>query len=135
MNYFEFAKRSYEMLEAYFVIGEKYEWYNEFSVLCQQVVERFMKAIIKSFNDPNIDERIYNSHHLVQMAEIINTHLADLIDVKTAAWIEDFYFDAGYPIADFVVVHRDTALKLGEATTQLCETLIEAYNKFTTIQD
>ena len=128
MDYFEIAKRSYDMLERNLATCEDFEWYNTFAADCQQGIEKFMKAGIETFSGEGIDEHIFKSHKLGRMAEIINSHFEDLIDVRTAAWIEDFYFDARYPGDDFVVVSKDTALELFEATKNISEKLIEVYN-------
>ena len=105
-NYYDIAYNNLLFLEHTF----QTEFYNDISIQCQQVAEKFLKSIIEeiySSQDNSID-KLLHSHNLRALFDSIHTLIPDFIlNRGELSMLKDYYYDAKYPGDNFVTVTRE----------------------------
>lgn len=116
LTYYDFAIRSFNSINEQLELAERIDWYNLFAPECEQIIEKLMKSILDLCSSDIVPDRLYKTHKLHVIAEFINARWSDTVDIAMVSWIETFYFEARYPGEDSVIVTKDTAMKLKDAT-------------------
>lgn len=123
-NYLAIAKNDLRYLESN--LEMKSTFYNQLSVQCQQVAEKYLKGSLERICLETAVPDLLRGHNLKKVASKLNDLVSGLnLDTVGLAYLSDFYFDARYPGDDFYNVSKeefdkclsimyDTVIKLTE---------------------
>lgn len=105
-NYLDIAKNDLEYLESVLAGGSTF--YNQLSVQCQQVAEKYLKGYLdKIFVEEDVSD-LLRKHNMKKMASKLNAWSSGLsLDTIGLAYLTDFYFDSRYPGDDFYTVTKE----------------------------
>ena len=126
-DYYSIAMEELKYLEATLCLP----YYNEISIHCQQVAEKVLKSVAEMVCVNDI-EIILKTHNLKRIADGITECYPDFnINVRDAAYLKDFYFDARYPGENYMVVTKTEC----EAALEIMYKIIKEVNRFREIND
>lgn len=129
LSYYEIALKTYRCLDVLFETAEKMDWYNSFTVECQQIVEKLLKDILMRILPVSTKlNALLSSHDLAVLSRALNKEYPNTIKVADCAWLTDYYFDTRYPGDNFFVVTKADAEDVKEITIALSDKLIEFHN-------
>ena len=99
--------------------------YNPIAVHAQQVAEKLLKSVI---NVVLVDDsKSTKTHNLRKLNDILKDSNVDLfLDDLELSYLTDFYFDAGYPGDDFVIVDKSKCNKC----LDIMYKVVKSVNKF-----
>ncbi len=105
-TYLDIAENDLQYLESLLEI--KSTFYNQLSVQCQQVAEKFLKGYLdRIFVDEDVSD-LLRKHNMKKIASRLNECNPGLnLDTIGLAYLTDFYYDARYPGDDFYTVTKD----------------------------
>lgn len=105
-SYIDIAENDLQYLESVLKTGSTF--YNQLSVQCQQIAEKFLKGYLdKQLLDENVSD-LLRKHNMKKIASRLNDLYPDLkLDTIGLAYLTDFYFDARYPGDDFYTVSKE----------------------------
>lgn len=110
-TYYVVAQNDYLYLQSIKLVFDSIQNYNPIAVTAQNVAERFLKHIIQTYLLENDYTQVLRSHKLITLYKAINDIYPDFIlDKNVLRVLTDYYFDARYPGADYIVVSRQNAL-------------------------
>lgn len=103
-------------------IGRKHGDFNNVASLSAQACEKFFKAIIElAFAEDKSCIDLMKSYNLRTLYNRIVTKYTLEISSRDCKWLGDFYFDAGYPGDNFVVVSEEDAIECIDLAKQIKE--------------
>ncbi len=83
-------------------------FYNQLSVQCQQVAEKFLKGYLDNLLLEEDVSDLLRKHNMKKIAVKLNDLYPELgLDTVGLAYLTDFYFDARYPGDDFYTVTKE----------------------------
>ena len=83
-------------------------FYNQLSVQCQQVAEKFLKGYLDNLLLEEDVSDLLRKHNMKKIAVKLNDLYPELgLDTVGLAHLTDFYFDARYPGDDFYTVTKE----------------------------
>ncbi len=83
-------------------------FYNQLSVQCQQVAEKFLKGYLDNLLLEEDVSDLLRKHNMKKIAVKLNDLYPELgLDTVGLAYLTDFYFDAHYPGDDFYTVTKE----------------------------
>lgn len=97
MGNFDLAMKSYKCLDKQLAGACDMDWYNILAAECEQIVEKFMKAVLECFNSEDFNLSLYDSHNISKIGRIINQMHPNTVNPEKVSWLKDFYFDTRYP--------------------------------------
>lgn len=105
-TYIDIAENDLKYLESVLETGSTF--YNQLSVQCQQVAEKYLKGYLdKALLDEDVSD-LLRKHNMKKMASKLNEWNPKLnLDTIGLAYLTDFYFDARYPGDDFYTVSKE----------------------------
>lgn len=105
-NYLDIGKNDLEYLESVLAGGSTF--YNQLSVQCQQVAEKFLKGYLdRLFLDEDVTD-LMRKHNMKKIAVKMNKWKPELdLDTVGLAFLSDFYYEARYPGDDFYTVTKE----------------------------
>jgi len=105
-TYLDIAENDLQYLESLLEI--KSTFYNQLSVQCQQVAEKFLKGYLdKICVDEDVSD-LLRKHNMKKIASRLNEMKPELkLDTIGLAYLTDFYYDARYPGDDFYTVTKE----------------------------
>lgn len=105
-NYLAIAQNDLDYLESVTAGGSTF--YNQLSVQCQQVAEKFLKGVLdRLFLEEDVSD-LLRKHNMKKIAVKLNAFRPDLmLDTVGLAYLTDFYYDAKYPGDDFYTVTKE----------------------------
>lgn len=105
-TYIDIAENDLKYLESVLETGSTF--YNQLSVQCQQVAEKYLKGYLdKALLDEDVSD-LLRKHNMKKMASKLNEWNPKLnLDTIGLAYLTDFYFDAHYPGDDFYTVSKE----------------------------
>lgn len=112
-DFISIAENDLEYLK--FSIDNGSTFYNQMSVTCQQITEKYLKGCIELLFVNEDVTNILRKHSLKKMAVLLNSTFSELdLDTIGLAYLNDYYFDARYPGDDFTVVTKEEFSKCYE---------------------
>ena len=105
-SYLDIAENDLRYLESVLETGSTF--YNQMSVQCQQVAEKFLKGYVdRLFLNEDVSD-LLRKHNMKKIAAKLNQLDPDLnLDTIGLAYLTDFYYDARYPGDDFYTVTKE----------------------------
>ena len=105
-SYLDIAENYLRYLESFLETGSTF--YNQMSVQCQQVAEKFLKGYVdRLFLNEDVSD-LLRKHNMKKIAAKLNQLDPDLnLDTIGLAYLTDFYYDARYPGDDFYTVTKE----------------------------
>lgn len=105
-SYLDIAENDLRFLESVLKSGSTF--YNQLSVQCQQIAEKFLKGYLdRRFLDEDVTD-LLRKHNMKKIASKLNQLYPDLgLDTIGLAYLTDFYYDARYPGDDFYNVSKE----------------------------
>jgi len=105
-SYLDIAENDLRYLESVLETGSTF--YNQMSVQCQQVAEKFLKGCVdRLFLNEDVSD-LLRKHNMKKIAAKLNQLDPDLnLDTIGLAYLTDFYYDARYPGDDFYTVTKE----------------------------
>lgn len=105
-TYIDIAEKDLKYLESVLETGSTF--YNQLSVQCQQVAEKYLKGYLdKALLDEDVSD-LLRKHNMKKMASKLSEWNPKLnLDTIGLAYLTDFYFDACYPGDDFYTVSKE----------------------------
>lgn len=110
-SYFALAENEYLYLESDLNRSDEIGNYNRVACVCSQITEMYFKAIIDNCFGETENLSLLHSDNLRALFNKIITTYNLSISSKDCNWLGDFYFDAGNPGDDFIIVNREDALE------------------------
>lgn len=105
-NYLDIARNDLDYLKS--VLDTNCTFYNQLSVQCQQVAEKYLKGYMDKLCLEDDVTDLLRKHNMKKIASHLNQLYPDLnLDTIGLAYLTDFYFDARYPGDDFYTVSKD----------------------------
>lgn len=105
-TYIDIAENDLAYLESVLKTGNTF--YNQLSVQCQQVAEKFLKGYLDNLLLEEDAADLLRKHNMKKMAGKLNELNPNLnLDTVGLAYLTDFYFDARYPGDDFYTVSKE----------------------------
>ena len=105
-TYLAIAKNDLAYLEEVRKTGSTF--YNQLSVQCQQVAEKFLKGYLDNLLLEEDVSDLLRKHNMKKIAVKLNDLYPELgLDTVGLAYLTDFYFDARYPGDDFYTVTKE----------------------------
>ena len=100
-TYLAIAKNDLAYLEEVRKTGSTF--YNQLSVQCQQVAEKFLKGYLDNLLLEEDVSDLLRKHNMKKIAVKLNDLYPELgLDTVGLAYLTDFYFDARYPGMIFI---------------------------------
>ena len=105
-TYLDIAENDLQYLEAVQKTGNTF--YNQLTVQCQQVAEKFLKGYLdRMLLEEDVSE-LLRKNSLKKIAAKLNDIKPELeLDTIGLAYLTNFYFDARYPGDDFYTVSKE----------------------------
>ena len=105
-TYLDIAEHDLQYLEAVQKTGNTF--YNQLTVQCQQVAEKFLKGYLdRMLLEEDVSE-LLRKNSLKKIAAKLNDIKPELeLDTIGLAYLTNFYFDARYPGDDFYTVSKE----------------------------
>lgn len=111
-SYYDTAQNDYLYLEGVKEILNNLRSYNPIAVTAQNIAERYLKHIIQNYMLDKDYTQTLRSHKLMTLYQAIHSRFEDFIlDDNMLRILTDYYFDARYPGADYIMVTREDALE------------------------
>ena len=105
-SYIASAENDLAYLES--VLGSGSTFYNQLSVQCEQVAEKYLKGYLDKLLVEEDNADLLRKHNMKKMAAKLNERVPRLqLDTIGLAYLTDFYFDARYPGDDFYTVSKE----------------------------
>lgn len=129
-SYLWLADNDYAYAKGGMSIGDKIGNYNGVASTSAQSAEKYLKAVIEEcFGDREDLMELLHSHNLGVLHSRVVTKCELRVSSKDCKWLGDFYYDAGYPGDNFVVVNREDAeecLRILETLSRDVHAILEA---------
>lgn len=111
-SYYEAAQNDYLYLEGVKNILNDLHSYNPVAVTAQNIAERYLKHIIQNYMLDRDYTHTLRSHKLMTLYQAIHSKYDHFIlDENMLRILTDYYFDARYPGADYIIVSREDAIQ------------------------
>lgn len=102
-------------------------YYNNYAVGAQQIVEKLLKGYVELFCSEKIAvseiKILLQQHNLRRLGECLNKNLGLKIDLKDMSYLKDFYYEARYPGDNFVLVDRENCIECFKIMNRVIEIL------------
>lgn len=126
-SYFEIAKDDLLWAE-YGMKAEGLPNYNNVVISLQQATEKYLKGFINEYLNPNgIYDGDLKKHNLKKLSKIINEDFgSEVINLRDAKYIGDYYFEARYPGDDYEDI---TDFKTVETCYEITNTILKTIDR------
>lgn len=127
MTYIQLAEKKYQLLDGLMELGDKYNWYNDVAVACQQLAEYSLKAAFEKTmpdNPSDSDIRLLGEHKLAPLARRLIQKYGYVFNVDDCVILQEYYFNARYPGEDFADVTQYDAKQAIEASRAIYNTVL-----------
>ena len=129
MNYYKFAEDDYYGIQKNI---EAEIYFTGLPALCQNTCERFLKHIIDTYIEENIDNKdirnfALHTHSIRNLCNFISDSLFDFeIDKRKMLQVDGFYFTSRYPTRDSFIAEKEDAIIAWEVT-KYCKQIVDDY--------
>lgn len=133
-TYKALAENDYLFLKASTEVCRQIGNYNNAAILCQQVCEKYLKAVIVELLQDDLEAKQYlGTHNLKSLLSQVNKSNTQInVKYRDIKFVSDFYFDAKYPGDSFTVVNEEMfneCLEITEDVRTQAINLLDSYRK------
>lgn len=128
-TYYDTAFNDFKYLQSIKPMIHTLGSYNPIAVTAQNIAERFLKHIIQVYLLDKDYTTTLRSHKLTTLYQTIHEVYPDFqLDKNMLRILTDYYFDARYPGADYIIVSQQDALEAVDAVETI-KNIVDAFIK------